>query len=244
MLDHHMNELSAVDPKPVGHSSLAGFIPQQTSLRVQVADFLRDAILSGNLKPGERVVERTLAKSLGVGQATVREALQVLEHEGLIFKKVNSASFVTQLPAERIAEIVDIRLELEPKAFALAQRRRTSADLDELKNLVSSIEQGVEKNDYYQTSRSDLAFHQKVWSIAGNQTLERILSQLCTPLFAYLMVFLSSSGSPLKERVKSHEILVAALAEPDEENAVQAARHHTINSWFQFLPKEQESEGG
>jgi len=221
---------------------LTNFIPQQTPLRAQVANFLRDLILSGKLKPGERVVERTLAKSLGVGQATVREALQVLEHEGLIVKKANTASFVTQLSAERVTEIVELRLELEPKAFALAQRRRTSADLDELQDLVSRIEEGVVKDDYYQVGSNDVAFHQKVWSMAGNQTLERILSQLCTPLFAYLMVFLSTSSSPLKERVQSHQVLLEALAGPDEEKVIQAARNHTNNSWFRFLPPEEDAE--
>jgi DNA-binding GntR family transcriptional regulator len=218
---------------------LTNFVPQQTPLRAQVANFLRDLILSGKLKPGERVVERTIAKSLGVGQATVREALQVLEHEGLIVKKANTASFVTQLSAERVTEIVELRLELEPKAFALAHRRRTPAHLDELRTLVMRIEEGVAKNDYYQVSSNDLAFHEKVWSIAGNQTLERILSQLCTPLFAYLMVFLSTSSSLLKDRVKSHQILVDALAGADEEKAIQAARDHNSNAWFQFLPHEE-----
>lgn len=226
----------------MGVANLAGFIPQQISLRAQVADFLRNMILSGKLKPGERVVERTLAKSLSVGQATVREALQVLEHEGLIFKKANTASFVTQLSAEQVKEIVEIRLELEPKAFALAHRKRTPAHLDEFHRLVSRIEEGVAKNDYYQVSSNDFAFHQKVWSIAGNQTLERILSQLCTPLFAYLMVFLSTSNSPLKERVQSHQVLVEALAGPDEEKVIQAARNHTNDSWFRFLPAEDEAE--
>jgi len=217
---------------------LEEFTPQQSPLRVQVADFLRDSILTGNLKPGERIVERSLAKSLRVGQATVREALQVLEHEGLIFKKANTASFVTQLSAERVSEIVEIRLDLEPKAFVLAHRRRTTAHLDELRSLVSRIEEGVATNDYYQVSRTDLAFHQKVWSIAQNQTLERILWQLCAPLFAYLMVMLSTSKSPLKERVKSHQNLLDALAGTDEGKVIETARDHTVNSWFQFLPKE------
>lgn len=221
---------------------LTNFVPQQTPLRAQVANFLRDLILSGNLKPGERVVERTLAKSLGVGQATVREALQVLEHEGLIFKKANTASFVTQLSAERVTEIVEMRLDLEPKAFALACRKKTPTDLDELQSLVSRIEEGVAKNDYYQVSSADFAFHQKVWNISGNQTLERILSQLCTPLFAYLMVFLSTSNSPLNERVQSHQVLLEALAVPDEEKAMQAARNHTNNSYFRLLPSEKEAE--
>jgi DNA-binding GntR family transcriptional regulator len=226
----------------MGATHLTGFIPQQLPLREQVADFLRNLILSGKLQPGERVVERTLAKSLGVGQATVREALQVLEHEGLIFKKANTASFVTQLSPERVTEIVEIRLELEPNAFVLAHRRKTPTDLEELQRLVSSIEQSASKNDYYLLGSTDLAFHEKVWSIAGNRTLERMLSLLLTPLFAYLMVFLSTSSSPLKERVKSHQILVDALAGPDEEMVIEAARDHSTNSWFQFLPPKQEGE--
>ena len=181
-------------------------------------------------------MERNLAKSLGVGQATVREALQVLEHEGLIFKKANTASFVTQLSSERVTEIVEIRCQLEPKAFALAHRRKTPADLKELQCLVSKIDEGATKNDYYLLGTSDLAFHQKVWRISGNQTLERILSQVLTPLFAYLMVFLSTSGSPMNDRVKSHQLLVDALADEDEEKVIQAARGHSFNSWYQFLP--------
>jgi len=149
---------------------------------------------------------------------------------------------VTQLSAERVAEIVEIRLDLEPKAFALAHRKRTPAHLDELRSLISRIEEGAAKNDYYQLGSSDLAFHQKVWSIAGNRTLERMLSLLLTPLFAYLMVFLSTSKSPMKERVNSHLILVDALADTDEEKVIQAARDHSINSWYRFLPPKEKGE--
>jgi len=224
----------------MGSADLESFIPQQTSLRVQVADFLRRSILSGRLKPGERVVERSLAKSMGVGQATVREALQVLEHEGLIYKKANTASFVTKLSVKRVEEIVEIRVDLEPKAFVLAHQRMTPSHLDELRTLVGMIEEGMAKNDYYHVSANDRAFHQKVWSIAGNQTLEQILTWLCTPLFAYLMVVLSTSNSPLSDRVKSHEGLLDALAGPNEERIIQAARDHISNSWYQYLPKESE----
>lgn len=223
-------------------TSLESFVPQQVSLRVQVANFLRDTILSGKLKPGERVVERTLAKSLGVGQSTVREALQVLEHEGLIFKKANTASFVTRLSQERVAEIVEIRRDLEPKAFALAHRKMNPAHLDELGALVRRIEEGVAKNDYYQVSGTDLAFHQKVWRIAEHRTLERILTQLCTPLFGYLMVYMSTAGFQLKERVKSYQLLLDALAGADAESVVQASLGHISNTWLEFLPHEEKGD--
>ena len=221
---------------------LTGFIPQQTSLPAQVADFLRDIILSGKLRPGERVVERELANSLGVAQGTVREALKLLEHEGLIFKKANTASFVTQFSRERIREIVAIRVLLEPEAFALAHRRMTPAHLDELRGLIDRMEEGAAKSDYYYVLRNDFALHEKVWSLTGNETLERILSNLCTPMFAFLMVVLSTNRRPLMEHVRPHRTLVDALAGPDQEKVVQAVREHTNNSWrqeFQFLPPDE-----
>jgi DNA-binding GntR family transcriptional regulator len=222
-------------------TGLSGFI-LQASRSAQVADFLRDSILAGKLKPGDRVVERTLAKSLGVGQTTVREALQVLEHEGLIYKKANTASFVTQFSAERITEIVEIRNELEPKAFALAHRKKTAELIEDLQRLVNNIDEGAAKRDYYHVLRNDLRFHEMVWRAAGNQTLEQILSQLCTRLFAFLMVILSTSNSPLEERVRSHQLLVDALKGSDEEKVLQTTWDHSNNSWREwsrFIPHQQ-----
>ena len=238
-----MNTLSFGDSKtgvPIGESrqTLTGFVPQQTSLRVQIADFLRDSVLSGRLKPGEKLVERALAKSLGVGQATVREALQVLEHEGLILKKANTATFVTELSSKQVAEIVDIRMDLEPKAFVLAHQRMTPAKLASLKELLREIDKGVTKSDYYRVSQNDRAFHQTIWKMAENETLDKILNQLCIPLFAYLMVLLSTSQSDLKKRVQPHAILIEYLQRKDEVALAKAVRDHIWNSWFRFLPSE------
>jgi DNA-binding GntR family transcriptional regulator len=221
--------------------NLSGFVPQQTSLRVQIAGFLRDSILSGKLKPGERLVERALAKSLGVGQATVREALQVLEHEGLIFKKANTASFVTELSTAQVAEIVDIRMELEPKAFVLAHQKMTPAKLAALQELLQQIDKGVAESDYYRVSQNDRAFHQAIWKMAENETLEKILNQLCIPLFAYLMVLMSTSRSDLKKRVQPHRVLMDHLQRKDEVALAKAVRDHIWNSWFRFLPGETNS---
>ena len=149
---------------------------------------------------------------------------------------------MTQFSAERITEIVGIRVQIEPTAFALAHRKRTPAFLDELQCLVDSIEEGAAKKDYYHVLRNDLAFHEKVWALSGNHTLTQMLSQLCTPLFAFLMVILSTSSSPLEERVKSHQILVDAMAGLDEEKVMQEVRNHTQNSWsewFRFIPQEE-----
>ena len=90
------------------------------NLRRQLADRLFEAILEGELRPGERLAEVRLARQLGVGQSTLREALQELEYRGLLTKNENRGTFVTKLTTQKVNEIYAVRLELEPLAASLA----------------------------------------------------------------------------------------------------------------------------
>src|SRR5262245_56782544 len=112
---------------------------EAVTMRSQLVAHLREAILRGQIRPGQRLVERSLAETTGTSQATVREALQVLEHEGLVTKKTNAATFVTDLSAERLREVVSVRVQLEPYALELASRRLTGPDIAELERLVQSL---------------------------------------------------------------------------------------------------------
>src|SRR5438093_5192827 len=125
------------------------------TVRNQLTYHLREAILRGQLRPGQRLVERAIAESTGTSQASVREALQVLEHEGLVTKKTNAASFVTDLSAARLREILAVRLQLEPYAVSQASRRLTHADREALRALVESIRQHAIHQDLYTCSRED-----------------------------------------------------------------------------------------
>ena len=209
--------------------------PRLRTLGEQAAEILRDSILRGDLQPGQKLVERELAATMGVSQSSIRDALRDLEHEGLVSKKTNTATHVTQLSREQVTEIVQVRTELEPIAFLLARRRMTAGQLKELQNLVDDISTGVSGNDYYWLSQSDFRFHRRIWQLSGNSTLERMLTQLCTPLFAYLMIFLSVTQSDLTQRVKSHQLLVDLLQKGGESEIREAVSEHVRNAWFEFL---------
>ena len=99
-------------------------VPRAT-LRSKVVAHLFDAILRRELRPGDRIVEGKLARRLGVSQSTLREALQQLEHQGLVTKHENRGTFVTQLNAEDIEGIYVVRLALEPLAAFLARQQWT-----------------------------------------------------------------------------------------------------------------------
>jgi DNA-binding GntR family transcriptional regulator len=169
---------------------------------------LREAILRGRLRPGQRIVERSIAQTTGTSQASVREALQVLELEGLVNKKTNTATFVTELSAGRLREILSVRMQLEPHAAWLASRRLSADDVDALAELVESLGRHAQHQDLYVCSREDFNFHQRIWMCSGNETLSRLLTQICTSYFAYTTILPGLSDEELDERFGSHETVV------------------------------------
>jgi DNA-binding GntR family transcriptional regulator len=209
--------------------------PQRITLGAQTAEILRTSILNGELKPGQKLVERELAELMSVSQGSIREALRDLEYEGLVTKKTNTATYVTELSKDQVTEIVEVRVELEPAAFLLASRLMTPENMRELEGLLREIEAGVQNNDYHRLSSTDFRFHKQVWRLSRNATLEKMLKQLCTPLFAYLMIFLSVNQSDLKQRVKSHQLLLNVLKKGDEREIREAVSDHVRNAWFQFI---------
>lgn len=177
------------------------------TVRDQLASHLREAILRGQLRPGQRLVERAIAESTGTSQASVREALQVLDQEGLVTKKINAASFVTDLSAARLRDILSVRLQLEPYAVGLASQRLSKADTDALRALVESIRRHAIHQDLYTCSREDFEFHRRLWQASGHELLSRILTQICTSYFAYTSLLPGLSDEELDKRFGSHELV-------------------------------------
>src|SRR5688572_27557381 len=95
-------------------------------LKDRVAELIKDAILTGKLEPGDRIVEMKLASDLGVATTSVREALFELESQGFVTRFTNKGTFVTQLAGEDIAQILRVRHELEGLAAELAEQQVTA----------------------------------------------------------------------------------------------------------------------
>ncbi len=166
-------------------------LSNRKSLRNQVTACLVDAILAGELRSGERLIETQLAKQMGVAQATLRESLQELEHRGLVVKYDNRGTFVTSLTLKEVDEIYAVRLELEPMAGALACQRLTQEHAVELARLLDEIEREGQAEDFTELMKSDLAFHQLIWKVSDNAALEKALNLICAPLFVFYLVRLS-----------------------------------------------------
>ena len=139
------------------------------SLRSTIADTLRRGIILGELVPGQRLDEQTLADKLGVSRVPIREALAILEHDGLVQKNPRQGSFVIGLTDDDIHDIYQFRHMIED--FAI---QRVAATIDEeglarLASIVERTEAAVRNNQPEQMAESDLAFHREIVNLAGNK---------------------------------------------------------------------------
>lgn len=209
------------------------------TLRSQVARMLRDAIFSAELSPGDELRELALARKLNVSQATVREALSDLEQIGLVVKVPNKGTTVTNLSASEVRERLAIRLTLEQMAAVEASKHMQASGFDKLESLSAQISAGIAQDAYFEVSQADVAFHRAIWAFSGNQTLERILDQVTTPLFAFLGL-LHRLQRDDQRKTRPHSDLIKALRARRQAGIREAFRNHIEGSYGALLNSQAE----
>src|SRR5262249_54252011 len=144
-----------------------------------VAQQLQEEILSGFLRPGQRLIEQKLAGELGIGQPTMREALQELQKQGFVRKVPNKGTYVTNLSKDDLKKILEVRICLESVAIYHATLNVTEADLSEMDEIVRRMDSAVKALDLGSFQKADVEFHRRIWDVSGNEyigiALERVL---------------------------------------------------------------------
>ncbi len=182
---------------------------KRSSLRTHLTSQLFDAILRGELRPGERIVEGKLARELGVAQSTLREALQQLEYQGLVTKSDRRGTFVANLTVKEMDSLYVVRLELEPLAAALACERMKPEHFGQLEHALEEMREAGGEQAFVRLLKADLSFHKLIWKFSGNPYLEKALNAVCPPLFASYMMRVVSGD--LYDFAKDHEEHAALL---------------------------------
>ena len=198
------------------------------------AQALRDAILVGRLRPGDRIVENHWAATLGVGQPTIREALRELEYQGMLVKNPNRGTFVAQLSCDDYRQLTDVRMPLEVMAVRMAARHLTAEDQAELQSLVDSMASSIDRHDLTGFHEKDVAFHRKIWELAGNPYLAMCLESVTFRLFVFSVI---GDRPRLHEEnlaaVEQHRRILAGLCSRDPEIAQRDFVESTIGYWRQ-----------
>jgi DNA-binding GntR family transcriptional regulator len=195
-------------------------------LRDVVFNTLRDAILTGKLVPGERLMENQLAEKLGVSRTPVREALRMLELENLVELVPRKGAQVLDMSEKDITNILEVRSALEGLATSLACKKMTKEDLQQLKNMEVDFEKAVADNDVEHFVDIDEDFHDLIFAATENDKLINIFRNLRIQLYRYRMAQAKNNETSMSTIVAHHRSIIRAIENHDAEEGASIAQGH------------------
>ena len=201
---------------------------------LELVDLLRRAIISGEYKPRERLVENELAQKYAVSRTPVREAIRKLELEGFVVMIPRRGTYVADISIKDITEIYEVRTCLDVLAAGLAAERITDEELDTMNVYLHEIGQHVANMDINKIVEVDTAFHDVLYNASRNERLRSIINNLREQLTGIRGRSMSYPGR-LVETMDEHRNLVDAIASRDVERAQHAARVHIENAEHTLL---------
>jgi DNA-binding GntR family transcriptional regulator len=194
------------------------------TLQQIVLEHLRDNIATGVYPPGQKLNEPELAAQYGVSRGPVREALRRLEGQGLVRMVPGKGATVTSLTAAEIAEIYDIRIELEGLGARIGTRHIDDAGLRKMKTLVTKMGKALESTLTWIKLNDE--FHMTLYQASGMKQLCEIINDLMVRTFPYSHVYLSPPAVLQKTHHPDHPQLYEAVSARDESLAEEITRRH------------------
>ena len=198
-------------------------------LRDVVFNTLRQAILRGELKPGERLMEIQLANKLGVSRTPIREAIRKLELEGLVLMIPRRGAEVAEITEKSLRDVLEVRAALEELAVDLACDRISPEDIENLKEAAKEFEAALQGGDVTEYAEADVKFHDIIYLATDNQRLIQLLYNLREQMYRYRVEYLKRTEvHPVL--LAEHEHIISCIEKHDKEAAKVA-----ISTQFIYL---------
>lgn len=197
-------------------------------LRDVVFQTLRTAIINGDFEPGERLMEVKLAKRLGVSRTPVREAIRMLELEGLVVMVPRRGAEVARITIRDLKDSLEVRLAIEELAVKLACERILDDQKKELIQANNAFKTAILNKKVSDIVDSDIAFHDLIFDITGNQKLISIAHGLREQVYRYRVEYVKEF-SYHDVLVKEHDEITKAIIERDQDYAMEIMQKHIYN---------------
>lgn len=191
----------------------------------QVYDLLKNAILNGDIRPGERLLQDELAKRFGISRMPVRDALRLLEADKLVVSVPNKGVTVADFGAEELQDTFFVRSILEREAVKLAVPRITREDIAVLEGLLAEMDQCLAEKDLSKLTKLNYAFHSAIYNGVPSRRLLDMIKNLWDnfPRYAMLSTLELASGSQ-----EAHRAILAAIKKGDGEEASKVMENHIL----------------
>ena len=194
-------------------------------LRDVVFKQLREEILYGKLKPGERLMEVALSERLGVSRTPIREGIRLLEKEGLVVMLPRRGAHVASITEKQLEDVLEARRTLETFTVNACCARITRSRFEELKEANRRFAEAVAGGDLRQMADTDTEFHNIIIETADNDKVAEMLTSLKEQIFRYKYEFMKEMDDPTR-LVREHEQIIKAIGESRADKAVELIRMH------------------
>ena len=197
-------------------------------LRDVVFNTLRQAILRGELKPGERLMEIQLANKLGVSRTPIREAIRKLELEGLVLMIPRRGAEVAEITEKSLRDVLEVRNALEELAVELACDRISQEDIEKLKEAAKELEEVSKNDDVTALAEADVQFHDIIYFATENQKLIQLLYNLREQMYRYRVEYLKRKEVHAT-LFAEHNYIIECIEKHDKVAAKHAVNTHVDN---------------
>ncbi|MBQ8232194.1 MAG: GntR family transcriptional regulator [Lachnospiraceae bacterium] len=197
-------------------------------LRDVVFNTLRQAILTGELKPGERLMEIHLANRLGVSRTPIREAIRKLELEGLVTMIPRRGAEVAQITEKSMSDVLEVRRAMDALCVELACERISDEEIMDLKAACDNFERAVRSKDAKKIAQADVELHDIIVKATGNSRLIQLINNLSEQMYRYRYEYIKDASQHAR-LIEEHRIIYESIVRKDKETASQAAKMHIDN---------------
>lgn len=197
------------------------------SLVAAIVEKLEAQIISGELKPGERIVEQKLCEQYGVSRSPIREAFRILENQGFLVNRARRGVSVARATLKEARDAYTIRANLESLATFLAVKRKEPGLVERLKELHREMARMVEQGDEKGHARLNDRFHEVLINACGNEQLIQMLMVFAKHTARYRKEVLSIPGK-LDESLRKHEMLIRSIEYGDAEGAERIRKNSIL----------------
>ena len=198
-------------------------------LRDVVFNTLRQAILRGELKPGERLMEVQLANKLGVSRTPIREAIRKLELEGLVLMIPRKGAEVADITEKSLMDVLEVRKALEELAVQLCCDKITGKEIEELHRAADDFRRILKtSDDVTEIAEADVRFHDIIYLATGNQKLIQILNNLREQMYRYRVECIKRKESH-PTLIAEHEEIIRRIENKEKKEAADIVCRHIDN---------------
>jgi DNA-binding GntR family transcriptional regulator len=201
----------------------------RSSLHDTLVSHLRELILKGELRPGDKLPEQMLCDRFGVSRTPMREAVKVLAAEGVLRLQINRGAIVAETTPEDIEELFPIMAALEAVAGEQACRNATDAQVAQLRQLHNTMVSHYEAGEESAYLRHNRLVHEAIVEMTGNATLAGMYQQILTRIHCVRFT-IGKTGEQWSKAIAEHEQIVAALERRDGKLLAELLKAHVLDT--------------